>query len=437
VNPALTPRITDSDRTIFRLAIPALGTLAAEPLVSLVDTAFVGRLGASPLAALGVDSAILGFAFFVFTFLAYASTPLIAAAVAAGKVERAASLAAQALTLGVLFGLVGMALLIAAADPLVSFMGATGEVTAPARSYLQIRALGLPAVLLITASNGIFRGMQDTTTPLVVTIGLSLANLVLDPILIFGFDLGVQGAAAASVVAQWGGAIAFAVLLARGRSGLALQPTIPRPRDLGGLLRAGSALTVRSLALVSFFALATRTAAQVGTVEVAAHQVAAQVWIFLALVVDAIAIAAQALVAKHLGEGDGPGARALSDRMLAWGLVWGGILGIGFWLLRFALPAWFTSDPAVVMVATTLMPFVALTQPLNALVFVWDGIYVGAEAFRFVAVWMVVASSAAGLLLVVVHSVTGVWWVITVLMVLRIVPLAARHNATLSRSVSS
>lgn len=432
MSPALVPRFTESDRAIFRLAIPALGTLAAEPLVSLVDTAFVGRLGATPLAALGVDGAILGFAFFVFTFLAYASTPLIAAAVASGNDERAASLATQALVLGLAFGVAGLVVLIGGARLLVGWMGASGDVVEPAVSYLRIRAIGLPALLVITASNGIFRGVQDTRTPLLVTLGLSLINLVLDPILIFALGFGIAGAATASVVAQWAGALAFVALLAAGRTGLELAARRPRLRELTGLLAAGSALTVRSLALVIFFTLATRTAASVGVVAVAAHQVAGLVWVFLALVVDAIAIAAQALIAKHLGAGDRATARALADRMLGWGLVWGGLLGVLFWLLRNVLPTWFTTDPAVVAVTATLMPFVALTQPLNAVVFVWDGIYVGAEAFRFVAIWMVVASAGAAALLLGVSTVTGVWWVITALMVMRALPLAVRHTATLS-----
>jgi len=429
---AITPRITEVDRTIFRLAIPALGTLAAEPLVSLVDTAFVGRLGVAPLAALGVDGAIFGFAFFLFTFLAYASTPLIASAVAAGNTGRAASVASQALALGVVFGLVGAVLLVFAAGPVVEVMGAAGEVIDPATSYLRIRALGLPAVLVITAANGIFRGVQDTMTPLVVTVGVSVVNLGLDPLLIFGLDLGVEGAAVASVIAQWGGGLAFLWLLGRGRSGLPLTARVPALRELGGLLGAGSALTVRSLALVSFFALTTRTAATIGVVEIAAHQVAVQVWVFLALVVDAVAIAAQALVAARLGEGDGEAARLTADRILVWGLLLGSVLGVVFWLLRGTLPMWFSSDADVVLVATSLMPFVALTQPLNALVFVWDGIYIGAGAFRFLGGWTVIATSASVIGLAVVTTISGVWWVITVLMLIRVLPLGARHVATLS-----
>ncbi len=191
-------------------------------------------------------------------------------------------------------------------------------------------------------------------------------------------------------------------------------------------------MSVRSLALVSFFALTTRTAAEIGVVEVAAHQVALQVWIFLALAVDAIAIAAQALIAASLGQGDNQEARLTADRMLAWALVWGGSLGLAFWLLRGALPTWFSSDPEVVLVVTSLMPFVALTQPLNALVFVWDGIYIGAGAFRFLGGWMVVATVLGAIGLASVTTIADVWWVVTALMVFRVLPLAIRHGATLS-----
>lgn len=425
-------RVTNIDRDIFRLAIPALGTLAADPLVSLVDTAFVGRLGANALGALGIDAAILGFGFFIFTFLAYATTPLIAAAVAGGDHDRASALATQAVALGILFGVLGLVVLELTTPALLSFMGAAGEVVDPATTYLRLRALGLPAVLLVTVGNGIFRGMQDTTTPLIVTIGLNVVNLVLDPLLIFGLDWGIGGAAVASAAAQWIGATAFVWLLATGRAGVPLVRRVPRLPELSGLLRAGSALTIRSLSLVLFFTLATRAAARIGVIEVAAHQVASQVWLFLALVVDAIAIAAQALIAKHLGSGDARMARRTADRMLGWGLVWGVGLGLAFWLLRTTLPTWFSTDDEVIRTAVALMPFVALTQPLNAAVFVWDGIYVGAGAFRFVAVWMVVATGVAAVALAFATSITAVWWVITLLMVLRALPLAARHAATLS-----
>src|SRR5690606_28383036 len=203
----------EADREILALAVPALGALAADPLVSLVDTAYVGRLGVVPLAALGVNVSIFGLAFLVFNFLAYGTTPMVARAVGSGDRVRAGRLAVEALTLAVVAGAMATAVLQLLAVPIVRAMGATGELVAPAVEYLRIRALAGPAVLIITASNGIFRGWQDTRTPFLVALVVNAVNLVLDPILIFGVGLGLRGAAIATVVAQWTGAAAFLWLI--------------------------------------------------------------------------------------------------------------------------------------------------------------------------------------------------------------------------------
>jgi putative MATE family efflux protein len=186
------------DREIVALALPALGALAADPLVSMVDTAFVGRLGVTPLAALGVNASVFSMAFVVFNFLAYGTTPMVARAVGRGDRARAGRLAVDALTLAGLAGVVALVLLQLAAGPILAVMGATGELRGPALSYLRIRAFAGPAILIITAGHGIFRGWHDTRTPLYVSIGLNLVNLVLDPILIFGMGWGLAGAATAS-----------------------------------------------------------------------------------------------------------------------------------------------------------------------------------------------------------------------------------------------
>ncbi len=425
-------RITADDRAIFRIALPALGALAADPLVSIVDTAFVGRLGAEPLAALGVVTGLFGFAFFIFNALAYASTPLISRAVGSGDRQAAANYAGQALFVAALLGLVGVVILEALAPWLVRAMGAGADLEGPAVSYLRIRGLALPAVLAITVGHGIFRGMADTKTPLVVSVGFNLVNLVLDPVLIFGFDLGLNGAAIASVIAQMAGGAAFLWLLLSGRAGLDIERRAHGFGAMRSLLGAGSALTVRTLALVSTFTLAAAVATRIGTVEIAAHQVASQIWLFLALVVDSIAIAGQTLVANHLGEGDGRTARRLADRMLAWGVLWGVLLAIVFWLLRDTLPGWFTSDPEVAAVAMGLLPFVALTQPINSIVFVFDGILIGAEQFRFLATAMVGAAIVTCALLVMAGTITAVWWALVVLMVARVIPMAIRYASAVS-----
>ena len=394
--------------------------------MALVDTAFVGRLGEESLAALGVVNGLLHLAFFVFIALAYASTPLIAAAIGAGHRERAAALAGQSILIATLMAVVGLLVFETAAPQLVQLMGAAQEVESAAITYLRIRGLGLPALLAITVGHAVYRGLGDTRTPMFISLGLSLINLILDPVLIFGLGWGLAGAGYASVAAQTAGGVAFSYLFLSGRTGLPIRWTPPRWRHMRELIAAGSALFVRTLVLVATLTVATASAARLGVTEVAAHQVAAQIWFFLSLVVDAVAIAAQNLVAGHLAS-RAEVARRLSRRMLVWGTAWGFLLATVFWLLRDTLPAWFTPDRSVVLMAASLMPIVALSQPLNSLVFVLDGIMIGAADFNFLALAMTGAAAVTCVLLITATSITGIWWALVALMVTRFVPLAWRY----------
>jgi len=420
------------DREIGALAFPALATLAADPLVSLVDTAFVGRLGTVPLAALGVNAALFSMAFVVFNFLAYGTTPRVARAWGRRDPEGVGSAVAQALTLAVGVGVLATATLLAAAGPLVSLMGATGELRDPALAYLRIRALAGPAVLLIMAGHGIFRGVQDTRTPFRITLLLNLVNLVLDPLLIFGFGWGLEGAAWATVVAQWAGAGAFLWLIFRPRRDLLGSGfRLPSLRELLPFLRVGGELSLRTFALIGTMTLATAVATRVGTAEVAAHQVAVQLWLLLALVVDAVAVAAQALVGRYRGEGNDAALRVMTDRLLLWGVATGVLLTVLFLALAPWLPRLFTDDPGTVARVAAILPFVIWMQPLNALVFVWDGIFMGMEDFGYLAVQMILAAVVAGTALLLVlplgWGLMGVWSGIVLLMAVRAVTLAFRY----------
>lgn len=419
-------RIRDDDRTISRLAFPALGALAAEPLVALVDTAFVGRLGEEPLAALGVVNGLLHLVFFVFIALAYASTPLIAAAIGVGNRDRAAALAGQAILIAAVLVLAGLLVVEIAAPQLVGLMGAAQEVKSSAVTYLRIRGLALPALLGITVGHAVYRGVGDTRTPMFISVAIGLINAILDPVLIFGLGWGLAGAGYASVVAQSTGAAAFGYLLHKGHTGISIRWTAPRWENMRELIGAGSALFVRTLVLVTTLTVATASAARLGVTEVAAHQIALQVLFFLSLVVDSVAIAAQNLVAANLIR-DRKRAGQLSSRMLVWGVAFGVFVAIVLWLLRGTLPSWFTPDRSVIAMTVSLMPFVALTQPLSSLVFVLDGIMIGAADFRFLALAMIGASTVTGVLLVTAGSMAGIWWALVVFMLARFVPLAWRY----------
>jgi len=208
---------------------------------------------------------------------------------------------------------------------------------------------------------------------------------------------------------------------------------LPTPAELTPFLRVGWALLIRTFSLIAAMTAATAVATRLGVLEVAAHQVAAQLWMFMALIVDALAIAAQALVARYVGEGRADEARAVSDRLLLLGLGVGVALGASFWIARPWLASAFSDVPAVVAQVLAIFPFVAAMQPLNALVFVWDGVFMAIEDFAFLAVAMVLSAAVAGALLAGVlplgWGLNGVWWALVGLMVARAATLAWRYRA--------
>jgi MATE family multidrug resistance protein len=420
------------DREILRLAFPALGTLAADPLVSLIDTAFVGRLGPVALGALGVSVAVFSVAFFLFNFLAYGTTPLIAGAVAADDRGRAGRLTMAALLLGVAIGLGTALTLETFAEPVLRLMGAKADLLADATTYLRIRVLGMPAVLMATVAHGVFRGYQDTRTPLWVTGFISLVNLLLDPLFIFGLDWGLAGAAWATAIAQWSGALIFVALFWTKREAFSLTTSWPGLGALRPLVGAGRALVIRSGALLGALTLTTAVATRQGDEVVAAHQVALQLWLFLALVVDSLAIAGQALIGLHFGR-DRERSRAYAHRLLKWGLAGGCVLAAIMAAGWRVLPGVFSNDASVVAQVASVYPFVVVMQPLNAIVFVWDGIAIGASSFTFLAGSTLVAALVTAVVLAGVQhqgwGLPGVWWSVTAMMVVRFLALLWWHFA--------
>ncbi len=422
---------TGHDREILRLAVPALGALAADPLVSLVDTAFVGRLGADALGSLAIAVAVFTLAFAVFNFLAYGTTPMIARAVGSGDTTAAGRIALNATLIGAVLGVATAVVVAVVATPVLRVLGAGPDTLAGAEEYLRIRTLALPAMMLVTVGHGIFRGYQDTRTPMLVTFGLNAVNLVLDPLLIFGLDLGLAGAAWATVAAQWFGAVWFLGLLAARRDAMSISWVRPRRSELRTFLSASQALVLRTFALLGTLTVATAVAARIGTVEVAAHQVASQVWLFLALVVDALAIAGQAMIGRELAA-DRRRAQEVAARLLGMGLMGGLVLGAVVAVGAGVLPSWFTDDAAVIDQVAAIYWFIVLMQPLNAVVFVYDGIAIGAGEFGYLAGSMVLAGvlTTAALLAVGVFGLglAAVWWAMVLLMMVRLVTLVWWHR---------
>lgn len=424
------------DRAIAALAIPALGSLVADPLLSLVDTAFVGRLGTDALAALGVSAAVFGIAFFVFNFLEYGTTSEVAKAVGRHDGAAAGRAVVTALGLAVVCGAAVSAGLIVAAPRLIRLFGGNPEVVALGATYVSIRALAAPAVLFVRAANGALRGFQDTTTPMVVAIAINALNLALDPLLIFGFGMGIAGAAWATVIAQWCAAGAFFVIFRRRMDRYGIEAVRPVAGEVRRFLRVGRDLVIRTASLLATFTLATAVAARVSNLAVAAHQVLSQLFLLMALALDALAIAAQALVGLHVGANRGEDARAVADRLLVLGIGVGVVLSGVLAAIASALPGWFSADPEVHAAIGSAYWILVGLQPLAAVVFVWDGVFIGLGDFRFLARAMVVSAIVAGgaLALVVPFGLglAGVWWGLLLFLAVRALTLGWRRWAARS-----
>lgn len=417
------------DRDILRLALPAFGALVAEPLYRLTDTAVVGHLGTTELAGMTLATAVLATGYAVFIFLAYGTTQAVARLIGAGEHERAAHQAVQSLWLSVVLGVGLAALLFVTAEPLIALLGGEGAVAENARVYLQVSVLGLPVTFVILAGTGYLRGLQDTRTPLYVAIGTATLNLVLEVWWIFGLDFGIGASALSTCVAE---AVAAAIYVTMIRRATREHRTSWRPdrRAIAGLGRAGVALFFRTAALRGAFVLATAVAARIGTPELAAHQIAFEVMFLLALSLDAIAIAGQAMTGRFLGAEDPDAARAAGRRMIEWSILAGIVVGLVLAAVSQVLPDLFTDDPEVIALAGFLLLVVAAMQPLNGLVFALDGILIGAGDLAFLA-WAMVGAFITYLPAIVAVLVLGlgigwVWAAIALLFVARAAVLSVR-----------
>lgn len=420
------------DREIFRLAIPALGALVAEPLYVLADTAVVGRLGTEQLAGLALATTVLLVAHSILIFLAYGTTAAVSRRLGAGDDQGAAHQAVQSLWLATILG-VGLAVVgFVLAEPLLRAIGGTGASLEYGLTYLRVSLLGLPAMLVILAGTGYLRGLQDTFTPLVVALTSAAANLVIELVLILGLGYGIGASALSTVVAQIGAASVYVAMTHRRVRHLGVRRS-PHPATLARLGVVGGDLFIRTAALRGSLVVTTAVAASFGTVALAAHQITLEIWNLCALALDAIAIAGQALIGRQLGAGDAAWSRRVGDRMLAWGLWAGAVMGAVVVAAHGALPHLFTDDAAVVSTCAGLLLIAGLSQPLNGVVFALDGLLIGAGDMRWLAIAML--GAAAGYIPIAIWvgvadlGVTFLWWSLTAFMAMRLVPLLWRWRS--------
>lgn len=394
----------ETDREILRLAVPAFLALVAEPLFLLSDAAIVGHLGTPELAGLGVAAVVLQTVVGLCVFLAYGTTASVARHLGAGDLRAALAQGVDGVWLAVLIGTLATALGIVLTPTLVGAFGVGAEVTDHAETYLAIAFLGTTPLLIMLATTGVLRGLQDTRTPLLVAVVGNGLNIVFNVVLVYGLDLGIAGSAIGSVLAQVISAAWLLVVVVRAARAHD-APLSPDRAGIAAAAHAAVALVVRTLALRACLLVGTYAVTRVGTgatdVNVATHQIAITLWSFLAFALDAIAIAAQALTGRALGSGDVDGTRRLTRRMVRWG--WGSGLVAGLALAAVApfIGALFTTDPDVRDLLVPVLLVAALGQPLAGMVFVLDGVLIGAGDGAYLA-W-------AGLVVLAAYAPAALW----------------------------
>ncbi|MCX5559006.1 MATE family efflux transporter [Streptomyces sp. NBC_00038] len=420
------------DREIVALAVPAFGSLVAEPLFLMADTAIVGHLGTAQLAGLGIASALLMTAVGVFVFLAYATTAAVARRVGAGDLRAAIRQGMDGIWLALLIGAAVIAVALPTAPSLMELFGASDTAAPYAITYLRISALGIPAMLVVLAATGVLRGLQDTKTPLHVAVGGFVANGVLNVGLVYGAGLGIAGSAWGTVIAQCGMAAAYLYVVIRGarKHGASLRP------DAAGIracAQAGAPLLVRTLSLRAILMIATAVAARLGDADMAAHQIILSLWSLLVFALDAIAIAGQAIIGRYLGAGDAQGAREACRRMVQWGIAAGVVLGLLVIAARPLFLPLFTSDSVVQNAALPALLLVAVSQPISGIVFVLDGVLMGAGDGPYLA-WamlltLLVFAPVALLVPVLGGGLTALWGAMTLMMTTRMMTLWLRSRS--------
>lgn len=424
-----------TDRRIVALALPALGSLAVEPLYVLVDTAIVGRLGTAQLGGLALAATVLGLVVAGCNFLTYGTTERVARRIGAGRHGDAADVGVQTMWLSMIVGVVVAPLLALGAPSFVRWLGAEGDVLDHGSTYLRIGALGIPFVVFALGAQGVQRGASDYRTPLVILFTANGVNAVLEVLFVYGFHWGVPGSAWSTVIAQAGAGVAFGVVVRRHLR--AATQHRPSRAGMAPLMTAGRHLLLRVGAMLAVTSGATALAARSDEATLAAHQIGASLLLFLALALDALAIPAQTLVAEELGHGATAAAVDLARRCARLSLLVGAMLAVVLAVLAPLIPHVFTDDPAVVSRATAAVLWLAALIVPAALAFAYDGVLIGAGDYRFLGL------AAAGYLLLVAPlgvlvvtsgaGLAGIWAALGVWMLLRAAGNHVRARRLLAR----
>jgi putative MATE family efflux protein len=419
-----------SARRIIALACSAFIVLAAEPLFLLVDTAVVGHLGTTPLAALGAGGTVMTLLALVGTSLEYGTTGRAARFFGAGRRDAAVNEGVQASWLALFIGVAVVVVGELVSAPVTRLVvGRNGPVASAAESWLRIAILGLPGILLVLAGNGWLRGVQNTRTPVLIVVAANVLSAVASPLLVFPGGLGLRGSAIANVAAQWVGGTLCVIALRRER-----LPSRPQWAVMRRQLTVSRDLVLRASAFQASYMTAAGVAGRMGAAQLAAHQIGMQLWEFVALLLDSFAIAAQALVGASLGSGDAQAAKSTAWRVSWYGLVAGLAFGAVASAGWYVIPLGFTSDAGVQHQAHLLWPWLVGMMPVGGILFALDGVLVGAGDNAFLRT-VTLVSAVCGYIpisLCALHfgwGIGGVWAGLASFILLRFIGMAWRTRS--------
>ena len=409
------PKKTSLNRQVLALALPALGSLIAEPVLRMADSILVGHVGTPDLAGLAIGSTVLTLVLGICVFLAYTTTAVTGRAIGAGKRAEGLRLGIQGMWLGALVGGALAIVLIVFAPQIIGLFEAEKQVADLARRYLIVSAPGLVAMLSVLAANGVLRGLLDTRTPLLVTTSAAILNVPVSAFLIFGCSLGVAGAGAGTAICQFFMAIWLWIVVVKKlrAEGVSARPDIQLIFHSG---MHGLPLVLRSLFLQAAIVVTTWQAARLGAATLAGYQILKTLWTLAAFGLDALAIAAQALLANALGEGEERKIRVLIAQLNRWALGFGTLIGLVFAATSSFSPLLFTAYPELLSVCVPAIIVVGLMQPLAALTYIYDGYLIGADDTKYLAKAMAIvfaiylpAILLAGLLPEGAWGLAGLW----------------------------
>ena len=413
-------------RRILALAIPALGVLAAEPLYVLVDTAVVGHLGAKPLAGLALGGTVLSVLTSQLTFLSYGTTARTARLYGAGRRAEAVAEGGQATWLAIFVGLTVLALGQLFAHPMLSALAGNPDVADAAASWLRIALIGAPAILITLAGNGWMRGVQDTVRPLYYILAGNILSAIACPVLVYPLGFGLEGSAMANVLAQYTAASLFL-------RALRVERAMVRPRwaIMKAQMVLGRDLILRSASFQICFLSAAAVAARESAAALGAHQIVYQLWVFLSLVLDSLAIAAQAIIGAELGASRVERARAVAWQITRYSFGLGVCLAMLFAALAGVLPRLFTNDAAVLAQIPHAWWLFVAQQPVAGIVFALDGVLLGAADTRFLRTTTLACALGAFLPLIWLSwafgwGLAGIWVGLTMFLVTRMVAVVWR-----------